>query len=435
MRTLYYDCFSGISGDMNLGALIDVGVDKEYLIKELSKLNLDEYELKIDKDNRKGITGTKVDVILKHHSHTNSASSHDHHHVEYHHISGENHKHCHNDNNHEHNHRNLQDIELIIQKSNLNENIKNISLGIFKKVAEAEAKVHGKTMEEVHFHEVGAVDSIVDIVGAAICFDCLKIDRIKASTVEVGSGFVKCAHGVMPVPAPATVEILKGVPLRSNLSFEATTPTGAAILAYAVEEFTDSRNFKIDKIGYGIGQKDIGDIPNVLRVYIGEEIKEEMFSNDLLEHPSEYQELTADEVEITECNIDDMNPEMYDYIMELLFNKGALDVYLTPIIMKKGRPAVKLNVIYTKEKSEEIREIILTQTTTLGIRKYKAHRDILKRDFVKVKTKYGEITVKNAYYKGKKIKSKPEYEDCKRAALENKVSINDVYSEVALNDR
>ncbi|MDW8800613.1 nickel pincer cofactor biosynthesis protein LarC [Clostridium sp. A1-XYC3] len=437
MRTLYYDCFSGISGDMNLGALIDVGVDKEYLIKELSKLNLDEYELKIDKDNRKGITGTKVDVILKHHSHTNSASSHDHHNVEHDHISGENHKHCHNDNNHEHNHhhRNLQDIELIIQKSNLNENIKNISLGIFKKVAEAEAKVHGKTMKEVHFHEVGAVDSIVDIVGAAICFDCLKIDRIKASTVEVGSGFVKCAHGVMPVPAPATVEILKGVPLRSNLSFEATTPTGAAILAYAVEEFTDRRNFKIDKIGYGIGQKDIGDIPNVLRVYIGEEIKEEMFSNDLLEDPSEYQELTADEVEVTECNIDDMNPEMYDYIMELLFNKGALDVYLTPIIMKKGRPAVKLNVIYTKEKSEEIREIILTQTTTLGIRKYKAHRDILKRDFVKVKTKYGEITVKNAYYKGKKIKSKPEYGDCKRAALENKVSINDVYSEVALNDR
>lgn len=436
MRTLYYDCFSGISGDMNLGALIDVGVDKEYLIRELSKLNLDEYEIKIDKDNRKGITGTKVDVILKHHSHTNSVSSHDHH-VEYHHISGENHKHCHNDTNHEHNHihRNLQDIELIIQKSNLNENIKNISLGIFKKVAEAEAKVHGKTMKEVHFHEVGAVDSIVDIVGAAICFDCLKIDRIKASTVEVGSGFVKCAHGVVPVPAPATVEILKGVPLRSNLSFEATTPTGAAILAYAVEEFTDSRNFKIDKIGYGIGQKDIGDIPNVLRVYIGEEIKEEMFSNDLLEDPSEYQELTADEVEVTECNIDDMNPEMYDYIMELLFNKGALDVYLTPIIMKKGRPAVKLNVIYTKEKSEEIREIILTQTTTLGIRKYKAHRDILKRDFVKVKTKYGEITVKNAYYKGKKIKSKPEYEDCKRAALENKVSINDVYSEVALNDR
>ncbi|MCT8975760.1 nickel pincer cofactor biosynthesis protein LarC [Clostridium sp. CX1] len=436
MRTLYYDCFSGISGDMNLGALIDVGVDKEYLIRELSKLNLDEYEIKIDKDNRKGITGTKVDVILKHHSHTNSVSSHDHH-VEYHHISGENHKHCHNDTNHEHNHihRNLQDIELIIQKSNLNENIKNISLGIFKKVAEAEAKVHGKTMKEVHFHEVGAVDSIVDIVGAAICFDCLKIDRIKASTVEVGSGFVKCAHGVMPVPAPATVEILKGVPLRSNLSFEATTPTGAAILAYAVEEFTDSRNFKIDKIGYGIGQKDIGDIPNVLRVYIGEEIKEEMFSNDLLEDPSEYQELTADEVEVTECNIDDMNPEMYDYIMELLFNKGALDVYLTPIIMKKGRPAVKLNVIYTKEKSEEIREIILTQTTTLGIRKYKAHRDILKRDFVKVKTKYGEITVKNAYYKGKKIKSKPEYGDCKRAALENKVSINDVYSEVALNDR
>lgn len=430
MRILYYDCFSGISGDMNLGALVDIGVDKEYLKNELLKLNINGYKLKSKRDVKNGISGTKIDVIIEHHNHYQSNI------IKHEHTHGHNHdnstqKHTHEING-EHQHRNLKDIETIISNSSLNENVKKISLEIFKKVAVAEGKIHNKNIDEVHFHEVGALDSIVDIVGAAICFDYLKVDKIKSSTVEVGSGFVKCAHGVLPVPAPATAEILKDIPIKSNIPFEATTPTGAAILAYAVDKFEDSKDFRIKKIGYGIGSKDNKEIPNVLRVFIGEEDSEDC-STDKYKVNS-YKDICSDfiqdEVEVIECNIDDMNPEIYEYIMELLFENGALDVYLTPIIMKKERPGVKLSVLYTSDKEEIIKEIVLMQTTTLGFRKYKAQRNMLKRDFSKVKTKYGEITLKNAYYKKKIIKSKPEYEECKRIALENNININEVYKEV-----
>lgn len=429
MRILYYDCFSGISGDMNLGALVDIGVDKEYLTNELSKLNVSGYELSIKRDVKNGISGTKVDVILEN-NHINDECdnhnhNHDHHHAHEHgHQHEDNHIHVHTEINH-HEHRNFRDIENIIESSSLNENIKNISLKIFKKVAEAEAKVHNKSIEEVHFHEVGAVDSIVDIVGTAICLDYLKVDTIKCSTIEVGSGFVKCAHGLLPIPAPATAEILKDKPIKANIPFEATTPTGAAILAYAVDEFTDSKNFSIKKIGYGIGTKDNKDVPNILRVFIGEE--------NLTDQPMDECKDTyflQDEVEVMECNIDDMNPELYEYVMEQLFSNGALDVYMTPIIMKKERPGVKLNVLYAPDKGKIIREIVLMQTTTLGFRKYKVQRNMLKREFSKIKTKYGEITVKNAYYNGKIIKSKPEYEECKKIALDNNVNINEIYKEV-----
>jgi TIGR00299 family protein len=430
MKVLYYDCFSGISGDMNLGALVDIGVDKEYLINELLKLNISGYELMIKRDVKNGISGTKVDVILEDgHSHDEDHNhGKDHHHNHDHNDHQHEHQHHHNHIHKEaihHEHRNLRDIENIIQSSSLNENIKSISLKIFKKVAEAEAKVHNKSIAEVHFHEVGAVDSIVDIVGAAICLDYLKVDKIKCSTIEVGSGFVKCAHGLLPIPAPATAEILKDTPIKANVPFEATTPTGAAILAYAVDEFTDSKNFSIKRIGYGIGTKDNKDVPNILRVFIGEDnlmdgVKDECKDTEFLQ----------DEVEVMECNIDDMNPELYEYIMEQLFANGALDVYMIPIIMKKERPGVKLNVLYTADKEKIIREIVLMQTTTLGFRKYRAQRNMLKREFSKIKTKYGEITVKNAYYNGKIIKSKPEYEECKRIALDNNININEVYKEV-----
>lgn len=430
MRILYYDCFSGISGDMNLGALVDIGVDKEYLTNELSKLNVSGYELSIKRDVKNGISGTKVDVILENNHINDECDNHNHNHDHHHHghehghQHEDNHIHVHTEINH-HEHRNFRDIENIIESSSLNENIKNISLKIFKKVAEAEAKVHNKSIEEVHFHEVGAVDSIVDIVGAAICLDYLKVDTIKCSTIEVGSGFVKCAHGLLPIPAPATAEILKDKPIKANIPFEATTPTGAAILAYAVDEFTDSKNFSIKKIGYGIGTKDNKDVPNILRVFIGEE--------NLTDQPMDECKDTyflQDEVEVMECNIDDMNPELYEYVMEQLFANGALDVYMTPIIMKKERPGVKLNVLYAPDKGKIIREIVLMQTTTLGFRKYKVQRNMLKREFSKIKTKYGEITVKNAYYNGKIIKSKPEYEECKKIALDNNVNINEIYKEV-----
>ena len=271
MKILYYDCFCGISGDMNLAALIDLGVPKEYLVQELSKINLNsEYEIKVEKSAKLGITGTRVDVILKnkledaveeqepHHQHNHG---HEHtHHTDHHHEENQ---------EQEHHHRNLKDIEEIINSSELSDKVKKHSVEMFLKVAEAEAKVHGKTLEEVHFHEVGAIDSIIDIIGAAICIDYLAVDKIMASPVQVGGGFVKCAHGIIPVPAPATVEILRNIPIKSGIvQFETTTPTGAAILAANVEAFTDKIDFSIEKIGYGIGHRDL-EIPNVLRVYLG----------------------------------------------------------------------------------------------------------------------------------------------------------------------
>ncbi|SHJ76658.1 nickel pincer cofactor biosynthesis protein LarC [Paramaledivibacter caminithermalis] len=271
MKILYYDCFAGISGDMNLGAMIDLGIEKEYLINELLKLKIEaEYDIKIEKRSKNGIHGTKVDVILNNSFMDNHGNEHQH---EAHHHS---HVHSHQ-NTHNHAHRNLKDIEEIIKTSDLSEAVKELSLDMFMKVARAEAKVHGKDLYDVHFHEVGAVDSIIDIVGAAICIDYLKPDKIMASPIEVGGGFVRCAHGFMPVPAPATTEILRNIPIRSDIApYEMTTPTGAAIIASNVDEFKDKLDFTIEKIGYGLGSRDL-DIPNVLRVYIAKEKTNEGF--------------------------------------------------------------------------------------------------------------------------------------------------------------
>ncbi|WP_238882508.1 nickel pincer cofactor biosynthesis protein LarC [Clostridium sp. YIM B02551] len=417
MRVLYYDCFCGISGDMNLAALIDLGVPREYLIKEISKLGLDsEYEIKFETSAKKGITGTRVDVILKnehtHHEHLEEQHNHSHIH-EHGHTHDHNHEHI-NKIAHEHQHRNLKDIEEIINSSTLDNNIKKMSIEMFMKVAVAEAKVHGKSLDEVHFHEVGATDSIVDIVGAAIAIDYLKVDKIMASTVQVGGGFVKCAHGLMPVPAPATAEILKNIPMNTGIvQFETTTPTGAAILAANVKEFTDKIDFSVEKIGYGIGHRDL-DIPNILRVYLG--VKEE--SEEIQE---QY---------IIETNIDDMNPELYGYIEEKLFEKGALDVYKTPIFMKKGRPAIKLSILVNNNCEKEVLDVIFKESTSIGVRKYKVEKIMLNREFSKVKTKYGEVTIKKSFYKGELVKYKAEYEDCRNIAIENNIPIEKVYKEV-----
>ena len=424
MRVLYYDCFCGISGDMNLAALLDLGVPKEYLLEEISKLKLDsEYEIKIEKVVKKGISGAQVNVILKneHKSNDNDEEyidvndhveghEHSHEHDHSHHNYSQEDSHSH----HESHHRNLKDIENIINSSALKDEVKKLSRDMFMKVAEAEAKVHGKTLYEVHFHEVGAIDSIVDIVGAAIVLDYLKIDKIIASTVQVGGGFVRCAHGLMPVPAPATVEILKNIPINTGIvSFETTTPTGAAILAANVQDFTDKINFSIEKIAYGIGHREL-EIPNVLRVYLGKEEKNE-------EIEGQY---------ILETNIDDMNPEFYGYVEEKLFEKGALDVFKTAIFMKKGRPAIKLSVLVNKKNEKNVIEAIFTETTSIGIRKYKVEKIMLNRDFSKVRTSYGEITIKNSYYKGNLVKYKPEYEECRIMAKENNIPIDRLYKEI-----
>lgn len=391
MRVLYYDCFCGISGDMNLGALIDLGVDKEYLRGELCKLSLDaEYELVISKAMKKGINGTKVDIVLKQQESNKQ--------------------------------RHLKDIEAIINNSNLEDKVKKLSLDIFLRVAQAEAVIHGKSIAEVHFHEVGAIDSIIDIVGAAIALNYLKVDKIMASPVQVGGGFVKCAHGLIPVPAPATIEILKDIPIKSGLvSCETTTPTGAAILAANVESFTDKLQFTVEKIGYGLGTRDL-EVPNVLRLYLGKE-----------EGVEEGNEERSEEIEIQcllETNIDDMNPELYSYVEEELFEKGALDVFKTSILMKKGRPATKLSILIDEKNEKDILDVIFRETTSIGIRKYKVEKIMLNREFLQVKTQYGDVTVKNAYYKGQLVKYKPEFEDCKKLAKENNISIAKVYREV-----
>ena len=392
MKILYYDCFAGISGDMNLGVMIDLGVAEDYLLSELKKMSIGEYEVKITKDKRKGITGTRVEVIV---DSADGRSGH---------ASGE---------------RTFKDIVRIISKSDLSEKVKSISLDIFRRLAEAEGKIHGNKTDDVHFHEVGAVDSIVDIVGAAVCLDYLRPERIISSPVEVGGGFVRCAHGILPVPAPATVEILRGIPVKSGAVFlETTTPTGAAILAATVDVFTEDLCFTPQKIGYGIGQRDT-DIPNVLRAYLGE-MQTETFSGDT----DDTEKQTAI---LVECNIDDMNPEMYEDVMAALLAQGAYDVFLTPVIMKKSRPATKISVLCGESERLAIEEIFWLNTSTFGLRFQRVSKSMLQRDFSTLSTKFGDVSIKNGYYRGRKIKSKAEYEDCKRLAKENGVSLKEIY--------
>ena len=390
MKILYYDCFSGISGDMNLGAMIDLGIDRKHLVDELKKLNVGQYGLSIRKDRRKGITGTRVDVTLSPEHHPSDG--------------------------HTPRHRTFSDIVGLISESDLSENVKSVSLDIFRRLAEAEAKVHAQDIDEVHFHEVGAVDSIIDIVGAAVCLDNLKVDRVLSSAVQVGGGFVTCTHGTLPVPAPATMEILKGIPIRAGIvPFETTTPTGAAILAATVDQFTDQIQFTPRKTGYGIGQRDT-EIPNALRLMLGD-IQEETFVDDV----------TTQGAILVECNIDDMNPEMYDFMMDALFARGALDVFLTPIIMKKSRPAVKISVLCDIKEQRAVEEVFWLQTSTFGLRSHPVSKAMLRREFSRQSTVYGEISVKHAYFRGRRIKSKPEYEDCKRLAGEKGVALKEIF--------
>lgn len=407
MKILYYDCFSGISGDMNLGALIDLGVPFEYIKEELNKLNIpNEFEITAEKQIKNGIVGTKFDVILKKDKskfkrvNQNNSLNIGHNYAS------------------EHVHRNLKDIEDIVNNSKLTEKVKIRAMKMFTKIAQAEAKVHGTTIDKIHFHEVGAIDSIVDIIGAAIALEYLGVEKIMASPVQVGGGFVKCAHGVFPVPVPAVTEILKNIPIKMGaVEFETTTPTGAVILSSNVDEFTNKLDFSIEKVAYGLGTKDFGDVPNVLRIYLGE----------LKEQPK------GKKQHILETNIDDMNPELYEYLEELLLSKGALDVFKTLIIMKKGRPAIKLSVLVREDKEKAVVEALFKETTTIGMRKYEITKVFMEREFEKVSTKYGEISIKKAFYEGEFIKYKAEYEECKEAAKKHNVRITDIYDEVRRN--
>ena len=383
MKVLCYDCFSGISGDMNLGAMLDLGIELSYLKGELEKLNLGGWELIAEKSQRHGISGTKVTVRQT---------------------------------VHEHAHRHLSDIQKIINGSSLPDEVKELSMLIFRKIAEAEAKVHGIPVDEVHFHEVGAIDSIVDITGAAICFAALKPEAVFVSEIELGSGFVKCDHGSLPVPAPATAEIVRDLPVRTGgVGFEATTPTGAAILSVLGTEFGSTQAVRISRTGYGVGHKDHPEIPNLLRVSLGETVSLSATGHKAL---------------LIESNIDDMNPEFYDHVSERLFKAGASDVYFSQIIMKKGRPGVVLKVICETHLEDVMKEIIFRESTTLGIRIFEFRKETLAREFGKINTQYGEMTVKKSFYENVPVSVKPEYEECKRVAAENGIPVKEVYNHV-----
>ena len=423
-RILYFDCFSGISGDMTIGALLDLGIDQDLFLAKLNKIHLEEFEIEIKRALKKGISGTDFTVHLTHQEHSHEEHTHEHeddhnhhghtheHHHDHSHEHEHTHEHHHTEKPHDHAHtRNLSDIYKIIDSSDLSEYVKTASKKIFLIVAEAEAKIHAKTIDDVHFHEVGAVDSIVDIIGAAICVEMLQIDEIQCSEINLGSGFVYCEHGVFPVPAPATLEILKGVPVYSkNAKKELTTPTGAAILKALCSEFGSLPEFIIEKIGYGLGKRDM-ETPNVLRVIIGKK-----------KSPST--------LTMLETNIDNMNPEIYSYLFPKLLDNKALDVFVTPIIMKKNRPANILSVLCNEEVAEELEEILFAETSTLGIRKYKVEREELQREFKNVTTRYGMITVKYAFRNGKLLKFTPEYEDCRLIAEKTNIPLIQIINEI-----
>ena len=382
-KILYYDVSSGISGDMNLAALVGLGVDFDYLCSELEKLNLSgEFRLEQKNVVKNGIAATKIDVVL---------------------LKSQPHA------------RSYADIKQILASSNLSEFCKKKAVAIFHVIAQAEAKVHAVSIDEVHFHEVGALDSIVDVVGAAVCFEYLSknfgISRVVSSKIELGGGVVKCDHGYLNVPAPAVCEILKDVPVSlGRANFEMTTPTGAAILKACADEFVSEINFKIEKVAYGAGEKNMPNFANALRAMICE--------------VDECQNLVQ---KMISTNIDDMDAESFAFACEILRENSALDVFSHSIYMKKGRIGFELNVLCKSEDAKRLKELIFTHTTAIGVREIDVVKTELKRKFVSVETKFGDIRLKIS---GEDEKAKPEFDECKSAALAHKTSIFQVKKEI-----
>ncbi len=381
MTLAYFDCFSGISGDMTLGALVDAGVSIDALRAELARLDLSGYEISSEQVKRSGIAATKVYVKL---DKQNQGS------------------------------RNLADIIRLIEGSSLSAIVRKKSCRIFTRLAEAEAKVHATTLDKVHFHEVGAVDAIVDIVGSVIALELLGITEIRASAINVGSGTIKTAHGLLPVPAPATVELLSGIPIyQSSTPFELTTPTGAVIISTMASSFGSLPSMVIDRTACGAGDNEFPGLPNVLRLIIGR-------------LDARYQEDTS---VVIETNIDDMNPQIYDYLLEKLIQQGAQDAYLTPIIMKKGRPAVLLAVLAERSRSDSMIDTIFKETTSIGVRIREVGRKMLSRTLKSIATSYGPIRVKISSQGNEIMTVTPEYEDCKKIAAATTVPLKTIMEE------
>lgn len=384
MRMAHFDCFSGISGDMTLGALIDAGVPEQPILDGISSLGLP-VQVEARKIRKGGFAATQVVVEAPH----------------------------------EHVHRHLKHVVEILGRGTLTDRQRDLALKIFRRLADAEATVHGIPVEKVHFHEVGALDSIADIAGAAIGLDLLGVDRFTAGPVAVGSGMVQCDHGLMPVPAPATAELLKGVPLRSSpVQSELTTPTGAAILTSVVEEWIDQPAMTMEKIGCGAGRKDFKEQPNVLRLLVGTAAKTQGVPPVGLED---------DQVWVLETNLDDLPAEVIGYCFDLLFVAGALDVFTTPIQMKKNRPGILLSVLVPEPAIAAVEEILFRETTTLGVRRHPVQRHKLQRKPTQVVTPLGSVQGKLAWSDGRPPVFSPEYDDCARLARQHGLALREVF--------
>lgn len=383
MKTLYFDAFSGASGDMLLGALLDLGVPEEVLHETVKGLSLPGVAVRIHRESRHGIHGLRVSVITP----PEKTSPH----------------------------RSLRDIEDMIHGAQLSSHVKEWSLRVFRRLASAEGKIHGIPAEKVTFHEVGAVDSIVDIVGCVACLQHLGACRFLASPLPLGRGMIRSHHGMLPVPAPATLEILKDVPVRQvEVDAELVTPTGAALLKEMVEAFVPLPPMVVKHIGYGVGGRDLTDRPNLLRVVLGEAVLSEG---------------TCREDWILEANIDDMNPEFCEYLMERLLSLGALDVTWTPLLMKKGRPGGLLRLLSPPNRLQELSEALMRESTTIGVRYYPVRRRCLERSYETVETPWGSVRVKVSQLEGEIVNALPEYEDCRRLAERSGVPLKEIYLE------
>ena len=385
MKTAYFDCFSGISGDMVLGALVDAGCNLAQIEAELRRLPISGWKISAEKVRRGGLAATRVLVETSEHHH----------------------------------HRSLSTILNLIQQAGLPPRVVERASNIFTRLGEAEARMHGVPIEKVHFHEVGAVDAIVDIVGASIGFELLGIEECVCSRLNVGGGVVKAQHGNLPVPAPATAELLRGAPTYSNgILHELVTPTGAAIVSTLASGFGTQPAMSVDAIGYGAGATELAEQPNVLRILIGESATEEKGA------------LQEGTIVVLEANIDDMNPQLYGYFAERALEAGALDVFSTPIQMKKNRPGQLITLFCDPAKREELTELIFRETTTIGVRHSVIERNTLQRESILVKTNLGSVAVKVARLNGKILNAVPEYEECRKFAMERSLPLKEVIGQV-----
>ena len=409
MKIAYFDCFSGISGDMLLGALVDAGLDPVLLQTELARLNLPGITTSFKPTTKHAIAATQAEVRCSDKP-----------------ISASEEYHIHLDQpsplrpplaaeakgSGSHVHHQLKDILDIIRTSSLDDHVKNTSKEIFQRLATAEAQVHGMPPEQVHLHEVGALDAVVDIVGTLVGLQLLNVDVVHASPLRFGTGFVQCAHGRYPVPVPGVLALCKDVPTeQTEIRAELVTPTGAALITTLAKSFGPAPAFRQERVGYGAGRRDLKEIPNLLRVRIGETLHA----------------LPQDRVVLVEANIDDMNPEIYGYLFQLLLERGARDVYITPVYMKKGRPGSLLSVLVDEDKLDDISHTLLAETTTIGVRYHQVERRKLERSITTVKTQYGPVRVKICTFDNLQ-RLAPEYEDCAQLARQQNVPIQSVYA-------